>query len=203
LGFGRAFQSPDRDDISPVFVAAAARAALLAGNYPAALANYRRLALLIDRIPGSRERSRLLLEASLAVAYAERDSMAEAQAFVRQAQTHFAPLLEPIHLGTEAVATLSSAIFSLSPREGEDGYDALLWIFDRSPPSRGAPLEILPVLPAGGRNLLLAALARTFSDRLAREHFDEFVAYGTGVPPHLAELAHLGGASGTEESEEE
>ena len=148
--------------LTPRLRGSAARAALLSGDYRAALELYRTVVLRLDAFSSSREQTRILIEAATAAAYAQSNSGREVRGYLAIARQKSAPLL---------LETLVGAwVLSLS-REGRikeatamaqslnDGW-TLPWIVERQDPSVGKPAEVLPVLPPGERFAIAAAVAQ-------------------------------------------
>lgn len=191
--FSRALAESGEEIVAPVFRLSAARAALLSGSYSAALSQYRALVLLVDDFSGSRERARVLLEAAVAVSFARADGLREAQALVQESRTHFSPLLTPL---ADGISLLLERRFqhTLDPEAEDESASTLEWIFERSAAARGAPGELLPVLPPGERSAILAAAFGSSDALRAKAYWTQSLEEGVNVPPHVRAAALAQGA---------
>lgn len=125
----------------------AARAASLAGFRSEALEHYRAVILALDRIERPHERARVLLEAALLAARASPPSMAEALAYFRQASGHPSPRLMVIRSLVGRALGLATEPDGGNEAELEEAWEQVRWMRGGAPPARGAPGELLPVLP--------------------------------------------------------
>jgi hypothetical protein len=125
----------------------AARAASLAGFRSEALEHYRAVVLALDRIERPHERARVLLEAALLAARESPPSMAEALAYFHQASGHPSPRLTVVRFLVGRALGLSTDRDGGTGAELEEAWEQLRWMRGGAPPARGAPGELLPVLP--------------------------------------------------------
>lgn len=166
----------------------AARAALLSGHYEDAVAQYRGAILGWDWRLSSRERARVLVEAATAVAYAGPSRGREARHYLALALELEAPLLVEVIQAAQALSWLregndAEAAFAL---DSEADAWTLPWIFERSAPRRGKPNEVLPVLPPGEVDALIAAVAQVVEPDTAPEAWEAFrQSAGKHCPVHL------------------
>lgn len=173
--------------LSPTFVAAGARAALLSGDYEAALIRYRWVLLRLFDFHNPREEARLLIEAAVAASYASPDAGREARAYLAAAETKNAPLLRPIVQAAWALSLLRDGDVERAKRKVahfESSWE-LVWIFEGQHPV-GRPGETIPVLPKGEREALFAVVAEAVEPEAAEEHWQSFAEMaGAEAPQHM------------------
>lgn len=133
----------------------AARAALLARDYGQALNHYRAAVLSPSDRVGPSERARVFIEAAVAASYESASHYREAEAYLAQASREHAPLLTPIIAAARRLLVSRSGK-PLAPSPDDDQEFSLAWIFERVPAAHGAPGELLPVLPPGEAEAMVA-----------------------------------------------
>lgn len=176
--------------LTPLAVAAGARAALLSGDYEQALSRYRWLLLRIGKFHNPREEARLLIEASTAVSYAQKGGGREARAYLSAAESKNAPLIRPLVKAARALSLLREGERERAKREVAEFESswALAWMFERQSPV-GTPGETIPILPPGERFALFAAVAESVEPEAAEEHWAQFLEEGGPLlPSHLKEI---------------
>jgi hypothetical protein len=165
-----------------------ARAALLSGNYQAALIAYRRAVLGLGELHRPHEEARVLVEAATAAAYASAHSGREARTYLSAAKAMNAPLLTHVVSAAWALSHYRDGEFEWSKGQVEylQSSWTIHWLFERQPPAVGLPGEVLPVLPSGESSAFAAVVAEAVEVPAASIHWNEFVLRaGEALPEHL------------------
>jgi hypothetical protein len=174
--------------LTPPVVTMGARAALLSGDYAAALQRYRWVALRLAGLQSESEQARVLIEAATAAMYESPDGFREAHAYLAQAHAKNAPLQRPIVDAARVLVWLREGQRERAAglaRRFESSW-GLVWIFDGQARAVGRRDEALPVLPAGESWALAAAVAETVEVKAAEIHWKAFYEEAEAqLPSHL------------------